>query len=317
MGKVVADETRTYRLNAFSEGFVTKVYDITTGSLVRKDEPLAAVYSKDLFTALQTYYYAVYALDNLQQGQQLPASQRNLLEAQKRAAEYALMNLGVSSLQIKDLIRSKEITQEIILSAPVTSFVLARKVTPGQKFVTGEELFQLADLSRVWIVADLFENEAQYVRPGEKVKVTFPDQGETRQATVSEVLPEFDPATLTVKVRLEMDNPGFTLRPGMFVDVEFPIKKPPTINVPVDAIMDSGLKQTVFVDRGNGYFEPRQVKIGWRLGDRAEIVEGLKPGERIVVSGNFLIDSESRMKLAAAGFFGNVVKDPVCGMNRG
>ena len=315
VGKVVADETRTYRLNAFSEGFVTKVYDVSTGSLVRKDEPLAAVYSKDLFTALQTYYYAVYALDNLQQGQQLPASQRNLLEAQKRAAEYALMNLGLSTLQIKDLIRSKEITQEIILSAPATSFVLARKVTPGQKFVTGEELFQLADLSRVWIVADLFENEAKYVRPGEKVRVTFPDQGDTRQATVSEVLPEFDPATLTVKVRLEMDNPGFTLRPGMFVDVEFPIKKPATINVPVDAIMDSGLKQTVFVDRGNGYFEPRPVKIGWRLGDRAEIVEGLKPGERIVVSGNFLIDSESRMKLAAAGFFGNVVKDPVCGMN--
>lgn len=314
VGKVVADETRTYRLNAFSEGFVTKVYDVTTGSLVRKDEPLAAVYSKDLFTALQTYYYAVYALDNLQQGQQLPASQRNLLEAQKRSAEYALMNLGLSTLQIKDLIRSKEITQEIILSAPVTSFVLARKVTPGQKFVIGEELFQLADLSRVWIVADLFENEAQYVRPGEKVRVTFPHQGDTRQATVSEVLPEFDPATLTVKVRLEMDNPGFTLRPGMFVDVEFPIKKPPTINVPVDAIMDSGLRQTIFVDRGNGYFEPRRVKIGWRLGDRVEIVEGLKPGERIVVSGNFLIDSESRMKLAAAGFFGNVVKDPVCGM---
>ncbi len=314
VGKVVADETRTYRVNAFSEGFITKVYDVSTGSLVRKDEPLAAFYSKDLFTALQTYYYAIYALDNLQQqGQSLPASQRNLLEAQKRAAEYSLMNLGVTSQQIKELIRSKEITQEITISAPVTSFVLARKVSPGQKFVTGEELFQLADLSRVWIVADLYENEAKYVRPGEKVRVTFPNHNDTRQATVSKVLPEFDPATLTVKVRLEMDNPGFTLRPGMFVDVEFPIKKPPTINVPVDAIMDSGLKQIVFVDRGNGYFEPRRVKIGWRLGDRVEILEGLKPGERIVVSGNFLIDSESRMKLAARGFYGSVVKDPVCG----
>ena len=132
---------------------------------------------------------------------------------------------------------------------------------------------------------------------------------------MSEILPEFDPATLTLKVRLEMDNPGFTLRPGMFVDVEFPINLPPTVNVPVDAIMDSGLKQTVFVDRGNGYFEPRRVKTGWRLGDRVEIVEGLEPGERIVVSGNFLIDSESRMKLAAAGLFGEVTKDPVCGLN--
>ncbi len=144
--------------------------------------------------------------------------------------------------------------------------------------------------------------------------MTLADQDESYMATVSEILPEFDPATLTIKVRLEMDNPGFTLRPGMFVDVEFPIIACYSQRAG-DAIMDSGLKQTIFVDRGNGYFEPRRVKTGWRLGDRVEIVEGLEPGERIVVSGNFLIDSESRMKLAAAGFFGNVVQDPVCGMD--
>ena len=145
--------------------------------------------------------------------------------------------------------------------------------------------------------------------------MTLAGQDETYMATVSEVLPQFDPATLTIKVRLEMDNPQFALRPGMFVDVEFPINMPPTVNVPVDAIMDSGLKKTVFVDRDKGFFEPRRVKTGWRLGDRAEIIEGLEPGERIVVSGNFLIDSESRMRLAAAGMFGEVTKDPVCGLN--
>ena len=315
LGAVAADETRTYRLNAFKDGFIMKLYDNTTGSLVRKDEPLATYFSKDLFTALQTYYYAVYAIENLQEGQSVPASQRNYLEAQKEAAEYSLMDLGVSRRQIKDLIRSKAITQEIILSAPATSFILARNITEGQKITTGEELYLLADLSRVWILADLFGDEANYVRPGEKVKVTLADQDETYMATVSEILPEFDPATLTTKVRLEVDNPQFALRPGMFVDVEVPINIPPSVNVPVDAIMDSGLKQTVFVDRGNGYFSPRQVETGWRLGDRVEIVQGLDPGERIVISGNFLIDSESRMKLAAAGFFGNVVKDPVCGMN--
>lgn len=315
VGKVAADETRTYRLNAFSDGFITKVYDNSTGSLVRKDEPLAAYYSKDLFTALQTYYYAAYAIDRLQQGQQMPASQKHFLEAQKRSAEYNLMNLGMSRQQIKDLIRSQEITQEIILNAPATSFVLVRNVTPGQKFTSGEELYRLADLNRVWILADLFKNEAKYVRPGEKVKVTLAGQDETYVATVSEILPQFDPATLTIKVRLEMDNPKFALRPGMFVDVEFPIKMPPSINIPVDAIMDSGLKKTVFVDLDQGFFEPRRVKTGWRLGERAEIVEGLKPGERIVVSGNFLIDSESRMRLAAAGMFGEITKDPVCGLN--
>jgi Cu(I)/Ag(I) efflux system membrane fusion protein len=315
VGKVAADETRTYRVNAFSDGFIMKVYDNSTGSLVRKDEPLATYFSKDLFTALQTYYYAVYALDNLPQGQQMPASQKNLLEAQKRSAEYNLMNLGMSSRQIKDLIRSKEITQEIIICAPVTSFVLTRNLTAGQKFVSGEELYRLADLSRVWILADLFKNEAKYVKPGEKVKVTLAGQDETYMATVSEILPQFDPATLTIKVRLEVDNPQFALRPGMFVDVEFPINMPPTLNVPVDAILDSGLKKTVFVERDKGFFEPRRVKTGWRLGERAEIIEGLEPGEHIVVSGNFLIDSESRMRLAAAGMFGEVTKDPVCGLN--
>ena len=316
VGKVAADETRTYRVNAFSDGFIMKVYDNSTGSLVRRDEPLATYFSKDLFTSLQTYYYAVYALENLhQQGQQLPASQKHLLEAQKRSAEYNLMNLGMSIRQIKDLIRSKEITQEIILNAPATSFVLARNITPGQKFTTGEELYRLADLSRVWILADLYENEAKYVRPGEKVKVKLIGQDQTYMATVTEILPQFDPATLTIKVRLEVDNPGFALRPGMFVDVEFPINMPPSINVPLDAIMDSGLKKTVFIDRDKGFFEPRRVKTGWRLGERAEIVEGLEPGERLVVSGNFLIDSESRMRLAAAGMFGEVTKDPVCGLN--
>ncbi len=225
------------------------------------------------------------------------------------------MNLGMGRVQIDELAKTRQLTQEIVINAPVTGFILTRNITPGQKFTSGEELFRLADLSRVWVVADLFRNEANFIRPGEKVKVSLPNQNEKHVATVSEVLPEFNPTTLSLKVRLDLENPIFTFRPGMFTDVEFPIHLPPSINVPVDAVMDSGLKQTVFVDRGHGFFEPRQVKTGWRLGDRVEILEGLKPGERLVISGNFLIDSESRMKLAAAGMFGEVTTDPVCGLN--
>jgi Cu(I)/Ag(I) efflux system membrane fusion protein len=316
VGKVDVDETRLYRLKALTEGWIVKVYNnATTGSLVRKDEPLATFYIRDLPTNLQTFFYAIDAVDRMKNDPNLAPGQQDLLEAQRLSAEGVLINLGMSRMQIKDLIRTRQLVQEIIISAPATSFVLARNVTAGQKFNSGEELYRLADLSRVWILADLFKNEAKYIRPGEKVKVTLPDQDEMQMATVSEVLPQFDPATLTLKVRLEMDNPKFALRPGMFMDVEFPINLPPTVNVPADAIMDSGLKKTVFVDRRNGFFEPRRVKTGWRLGDRVEIIQGLEPGQRIAISGNFLIDSESRMKLAAAGFFGNVVKDPVCGMN--
>ncbi|OPY75416.1 MAG: Cation efflux system protein CusB precursor [Syntrophorhabdus sp. PtaU1.Bin153] len=158
------------------------------------------------------------------------------------------------------------------------------------------------------------------MKPGRKVKVTIPHQKKEFHAVVSKVLPQFDAASRTLKVRLEMDNPAYVLRPDMFVDVEFPVTLPPALIVPADAILDSGLKKTVFVDRGNGFFEPRQVETGWRLGDRVEITRGLMAGEQIVVSGNFLIDSESRMKMAAAGMQGTAkkpgerVKDPVCGM---
>jgi YHS domain-containing protein len=111
-----------------------------------------------------------------------------------------------------------------------------------------------------------------------------------------------------------VDNPGFALRPDMFVDAELPVKLPPAISVPADAILDSGLQKTVFVELGNGFFEPREVATGWRIGNRVEIVKGLKPGERIVISGNFLIDSESKLEMAAAGMIGALRKDPVCGL---
>jgi len=134
-----------------------------------------------------------------------------------------------------------------------------------------------------------------------KVLVTLPYQKKAYHATVSNVLPLFDTASRTLKVRLEAVNPGNILRPGMFVDVELPVKMPPAIAVPSEAIIFSGLKKTVFIDLGNGYFEPREVQTGWRLGNNIEITKGLKPGERIVISGNFLIDSESKLRGAGLG----------------
>lgn len=121
---------------------------------------------------------------------------------------------------------------------------------------------------------------------------------------MSETVPQFDPATRTLKIRLEADNPDYELRPDMFVDVELPVRMPSGLSVPLDAVLDSGTQKRVFVDRDNGFFEPRQVETGWRFGDRIEIVKGLAAGERVVTSGTFLVDSESRLKLAAAGVSG-------------
>jgi RND family efflux transporter MFP subunit len=221
----------------------------------------------------------------------------------------------MSEQQMKELANTKQITDKIFIVAPATGFIIARNVSPGQQFEKGFEWYRIADLSRVWVLADLFRNETEYVRPGMKVRVTLPETKKSLNAVVSTVLPQFDATSRTLKVRLELDNPGYTLRPDMFLDVEFPVTLPSALTIPADAVLDSGLKKTVFVDQGNGIFEPREVETGWRMGDRVEIVRGLKPGERIVISGNFLIDSESRLELAASGMYGTLSKDPVCGVD--
>jgi membrane fusion protein, copper/silver efflux system len=146
------------------------------------------------------------------------------------------------------------------------------------------------------------------------VRVTAANLKKTFFGRVAQVAPSFDSASRTLRVRLEADNPGLVLRPDMFVDVELPVALPPAITVAADAIVDSGLKKTVYVAKGDGVFEPRKVETGWRHGDRVEIVKGLMPGERIVVAGTFLIDSESRMKAAAAGIYGETAEDPACGI---
>ncbi len=314
LGRVTLDETRVYKLNSFVEGWILKTFDQGTGSLAMKDEPVATFYSRDYLTAQQSYLYTLSSLDRIQSGGQVITNQIALTSVQVRSAAENLENLGMSKKQIKEMARTRRVTQDIQLVAPVTSFVLARNISPGQKISRGDELYKLADLSHVWILADVYENEARYMRPGLKVRATLPNQNRAFWATVSESLPIFDPASRTMRVRLEADNSDYDLRPDMFVDLEIPVNLEPALTVPVDAILDSGLKKTVFVDRGNGYFEPRRVETGWRFDDRTEIVKGLTPGDKIVVSGNFLIDSESRMRLAAAGMYGEVVKDPVCGL---
>ena len=149
-----------------------------------------------------------------------------------------------------------------------------------------------------------------HMRPGMTVAVRHGQMGKTFSAKVGEVLPLFDPAARTLKVRIDVDNPRYDLRPDMFVDVEIPITMPPSMSVPADAVLDTGTKTIVYVDKGNGIFEPRRVKTGWSLGGQVEITDGLTPGEKIVVSGNFLIDSESRMEISASGAAGRDQRRP-------
>ena len=165
------------------------------------------------------------------------------------------------------------------------------------------------------MLADIFEREAKFIPLGARAQVRY--QGQTFAAEISDALPAFDPVSRTLKVRLDLDNPAYILRPDMFVDVEMPVQLPAAVTVPADAVLDAGRQNIVYVDRGNGTFEPRPVETGWRFGDLVAITKGLDPGEHIVVSGTFLIDSESRFRSAAASWNQappKEVHDPVCGM---
>jgi len=311
LGKVAADETRIYQIKSSIAGRIRLVYPFPTGSLVKKGEPLATFYAPEFLAAEQSYIYSLNSL-NLRANKKTSGSLIDPIEQSIIQYEDNLRDLGMGENQLRELGRTRQFTKSIQVESPVTGFVLARDVSPGLRFDKGAEFFRIADLRKVWIVLDTYGNDAKYFRPGEKVPVRF--QGKTFDARVSNDLPQFDPSTRTLKVRLVADNPGYALRPDMFVDVEFPVTMPPELTVPVDAVLDSGLKKTVFIDRGNGYFEPRKVETGKYFNDRVEILKGIMPGERIVVSGNFLIDSESRFKASSNEATGTMSADPTCGM---
>jgi membrane fusion protein, copper/silver efflux system len=316
-GRVVVDENRVHRVVSPTEGWLRELHGGTTGSLVKKDQILSTFYSRDLLSSQQAFFFALNTLDrykitNAAEDQLMAAGQ------QIRAAEANLMSLGMSEAQMEELKRTRKPAREFEIRAPATGFVLARNVFPNLRFDRNTELYRIADISRVWIVADLFENEARYFTPGVAARGTLSGTpGKAFHPRVTEVLPQVDPATRTFRVRMEADNPDYLLRPDMFVDVELPVKLPPSIAVPADAVVDSGAKKLVYVDKGNGVFEPRRVETGWRAGNQVEIVKGLMPGEKIVIAGTFLIDSESRMKAAAAGITGESSECPVCGMEVG
>ncbi len=304
LGRVEVDEARLFRLNAVTAGWIRDVGAATTGSLVKKGDVLAAYYAPELASPIQNFIYTVEtyekvketgsnAYDNLQGGGQLAAYERNI-----ETGRQTLVNLGMPVEQIDRVRATQEFAWLVEIRSPTSGFVLARNVSHGQRFDPSTELYTIADLSRVWILADAFEGDAHLFKPGMRARVTQPGLGRTLPARVSPVLPWFDPTTRTLKVRLEMDNPGFVLRPDMFVDVEMPVELGPALTVPKEAVIDSGTRRVVYVATGDGVFEPRRVETGWREGDRVEIVSGLEEGEVVVTSGNFLLDSESRMRAA-------------------
>ncbi len=318
VGRVAPDDTRVYRLTAASDGWLRDVLPPTAGSFVRKDEVLGVCYNREALTAQQAYFYALAALDR--QSADDPQNRAGQIEAARAQVDQSRENLealGMPAIQVAEIAKLRKPTYSIQIRTPIAGFILERNVNSGQRVERGELLYRIADLSRVWVLADVFEADAPRVHAGAPAIVHV--HGRDIRARTSNILPQFDPGARTMKVRIEMDNPGYELRPGMFLDVEFPVKLGPGVTVPAAAVVNTGTRKLVYVDRGGGWFEPREVRTAWRAGDRIAVTKGLREGERVVAEGNFLIDSESRMKLAAPGAERSravaLAKDPVCGMD--
>jgi membrane fusion protein, copper/silver efflux system len=291
-GKVTADETRVYRITAGVDGFVKETHEDAAGSQVKKDQRLAVIYSPEFLNAIGSYL-AVYDPTQAGGAKQGAAGAQSPPLAQTWANRLRL--LGIGDAQIRELDLTRKVPEDIYVVSPADGFILERGISAGERFEKRMEFYRIADLSRVWIIADLFENESQGFHPRGIARITLPDQKTSFSARVSDVLPEIDPGTRALKLRLEAKNRNFSLRPGMFVDVDLTVQIPPGLSVPGDAVLDSGLSKHVFLERGNGIFEARQVETGEQFGDRVQILRGLAEGDRVVASGTFLLDSESRM----------------------
>jgi len=304
VGKVAFDETRIARVHTRIDGWVEKVFVDFVGQVVEKGQPLLTIYSPELVASQQEYLLARKAWKVMKNStlDGAIADSNTLLEAARKRLEL----WELSDAQIDEVARTGKPMTYVTMYSPIRGYVITRNAFPKQRITADTELYTVVDLSKVWIMADVFEYEAPMVRMGQPARVSLSYiPGKSFTGRVNYIQPQVDPVTRTLKIRLEAENPGLLLKPDMYGDVEFRIGVPPRVTVPAEAVLDSGLRKTVFVDRGNGLLEPREVEIGERTGDRIEIRKGLRAGERIVTSGNFLIDSESQLRSAATGMAGH------------
>jgi Cu(I)/Ag(I) efflux system membrane fusion protein len=292
VGKVEPDETRLAYVNTKIAGWVKKLYVDYTGKEVVKGQPLLSIYSPDLVTAQEEY---LIALKQSQAGAaaEIEASRRELIESAKRRLQL----WDITDQQIAELEKTGKPKTEMIIEAPLSGIVLEKMVLDGAYITPGMNLYKIADLSSVWIMADVYEYEVPLVRAGQTARVTLPyESGRALLATVDFVYPTLDPVSRTVKVRLSVKNPGLMLKPEMFANVEINVAPGARLAIPREAVLDSGLRQIVYVEKKPGVYEQRQVTLGVRGEQYVEVLKGIKKGERVVTSGNFLIDSESQLR---------------------
>ena len=300
VGIVQYDQSRQAKVTAWIAGRIDKLNVNTVGAYVSKDKPVAEVYSPDLLATQQEYLLAVKSREQLKNSP-IPSISQNgngLVDS----AKQRLMLFGVKEIQIAELEKAGKPNIRLPIYTPLSGIVIEKMVQQGQYVNTGEVLFNIADLSRVWVEIDVFENEVPYVRVGQQVEIrSAVEHGAVFNGRISFVYPFHDPKTHTVKARVELPNPGHMLKPDMFVNAIIRVPLAKGIIVPVTAVIDTGKRQVVWVEMSPGMFESRDVQAGERIDDKIQILSGLKPGDKVAVSGSYLIDSESQLKGGGGG----------------
>lgn len=298
-GRVTFDERRVTQISAYTAGRIEKLYADFTGEAVRRGQSVATIYSPDLFATQQEYLLALQNRERMRRAgfEGARSASEDLVESTRRR----LMLFGMTAAQIAELERTSKPIFATNIIAPVSGIVTKKLALEQQYVAQGQPLFEVADLSHVWVEADVYEQQLPDVKVGQSVEITSPAVPGTKLAgKVGFILPVLAGATRTARVRIEMPNPGLTLKPDMYVNVRIIGEPaPPHIMVPASAIVDRGQKRFVWVETVPGTYEPREVATGQRHGDAIVIVSGLAPNDKVVVEGGFLIDSEAQLRGAS------------------
>jgi len=298
VGFITPDESRITNLHLRFSGWVKELRVSQTGQLVGQGEKLFSVYSQELYRAEQDYAVARQALERGSADNDLADTRRSLLDAARQRLEL----LGVPADELARLDAGGAPSQDLWVPSPSAGYVMGKNVFTGQYVGPDQNLLSIVDLSKVWVLADVYEQDLASVKVGQKARMTTSAYGgETFNGQVGFVYPIVSEKTRTLKIRLEFSNPSMRLRPGMYAEIDLESGDKSVLAAPADAVMDDGTRQYVFVVHDGVHFEPRLVRIGRRSDDFMEVLSGVSEGEMVVTSANFLIDSESRLKAAMVG----------------
>ena len=299
VGRVEYDERKLGFLNTKFSGWIERLYVDFTGVYVGKGQTLMSFYSPDLVSAQQEYLQAIKAVHAIPPGADpsILARSRELVTAARRRLQL----WDIHDEHIRELERTGRPRRTLEIHSPISGYVIEKSALLGMRVEPGMNLYKIADVSRVWIDADIYEYEVPLIKFGQIATVQLSyAPGAVFKGRVSYIYPYLDPMTRTVKVRIEFDNPGNKLKPGMFADVVFDSNLGSMLVVPETAVLDTGSRKLVFVSRGEGRFDPRDIKTGYQGGGLYQVLDGLREGEKVVTSANFLIDSESQLSTATS-----------------